>query len=54
MVGKSGEVFCHVCYKNLLEEENRPSFSSVNIVAEPGDPTACPRCKGKVTNATIK
>ena len=48
MVGKSGEVFCTVCYKYQLEEESRPTSSSVNIAAEPGDPTACPRCKGKV------
>jgi hypothetical protein len=25
MVGKGGDVFCTTCYKNQMEEENRPS-----------------------------
>ena len=48
-MGKGGDVYCNTCYKNQLEEENRPSSSIVKITAGPGDPTACPRCRGKVS-----
>jgi len=32
-----------------MEEDSRPSASIVKIIAEPGDPFACPRCRGKVS-----
>lgn len=51
IVGKGGDVVCTTCNKIQMEEESRPSATIVRIPAEPGDPTACPRCQGKVNTS---
>ena len=54
-VGLNGDAFCTSCYRSQLEAER----ARTNVVAkpknvipcEPGDPSACPRCNGKVFEA---
>ena len=46
----SGKAYCKTCYQNL-QESIRPSTPKSMIMIDASDPTACPRCQGKVFEA---
>ena len=56
-IGLNGDAYCTPCYKGQLEaERSRTNVARARTVipCDPGDPSACPRCSGKVMTSRIK